>query len=542
VRVGHELLQRGVGDVRDRDPRREPGVPERFRGPHVPDPGHELLALERLRQRQGGSPAQARDHLPELRRVVEDVRTEPPGDVVAQLQERAVPLHGLEFPPPQYEPGPAAQRRSARLNPPAPLHPQVAAEGHSALEAQQEVLADRIDTLEPASVEARGEVQGGGARVGRLDLDPLADERLEPAGGAMDAVSLGHVPGAGYAGHWFPGRRAARNQSVTAATHWLDAIGQIFHGIPDLAQPDEVQASLRRILDDPSLELFWWDWERGRYVDVQGEDAVEHLPERVVTLIEYETRKVGAIAHDARLLEQPEFLESFVPTMRIAMDRDRLHRDLVRKIAELKASRARIVKVADDERRRLERNLHDGAQQRLTVVLLALRRLEQSVEEHPELAPIVATARQELQDALEDLRELARGLHPPRLAQHGLAAAVRAASLRSSIPIALDLRLEDELPDEIGVAAYYVCAEAVANTVKHAQATKVELSIVQEHGSLTVDVADDGVGGACVDCDPSSTGLGGLIDRVEALDGTIEVVSPQGGGTRLIAVFPLARP
>jgi signal transduction histidine kinase len=327
---------------------------------------------------------------------------------------------------------------------------------------------------------------------------------------------------------------------MTTAPSWLDAIGQIFHRIPDLAQPEEVQSSLREILEDPTLEIFWWDWERERYVDVHGEEALEEISGRVVTLVDYETRKVGAIAHDARLLDRPEFLESFVPTMRIAMERDRLHRDLVKKIDELKASRARLVRVADEERRRLERNLHDGAQQRLTVVLLALRRLEQRVDDDRELAAIVTSTRQELQEAIGELRELARGLHPPRLAQYGLAAAVRAAAVRSSIPIELDLQFDEELPHEIAVGAYYVCAEAVANTVKHAQANKVWIRIVQENGSLTVDVRDDGIGGACVDCTPESTGLGGLVDRVEALAGTVEVVSPEGEGTRLVAVFPLA--
>jgi signal transduction histidine kinase len=325
---------------------------------------------------------------------------------------------------------------------------------------------------------------------------------------------------------------------MKAALSWYDTIGQIFRLIPDLAEPPEVQASLREILDDPTLEIFWWDWEREFYVDVHGQQAVAEGEGKVVTLVDYETRKVGAIAHDVRLLEQPEFLESFVPTMRIAMERDRLHRDLVRKIDELKASRARLVKVADEERRRLERNLHDGAQQRLTVVLLALRRLEQRVGEDDELAPIVGAARQELQDAITELRELARGLHPPRLAQYGLAAAVRAASLRSSIPIDLDLRFGEDVPHEVAVNAYYVCAEAVTNTVKHAQAAKVWISIVQDGGSLTVDVRDDGVGGASLDT-PDSTGLRGLIDRVEALDGAVEVVSPPGEGTRLVAVFPL---
>jgi signal transduction histidine kinase len=322
-------------------------------------------------------------------------------------------------------------------------------------------------------------------------------------------------------------------------TQWLDTIGKIFHNIPDLAAPEEVERALREILDDPTLEIFWWDWERERYLDARGEPVAGWVAGQVVTLVDYETRKIGAIAHDPRLLERPEFLRSFVPTLRIAMERDRLHRDLVRKIDELKASRARLVKIADGERRRLERNLHDGAQQRLTAVLLALRRLEQRVAEDAELATIVTPARQELQDAITDLRELARGLHPPRLTQYGLAAAVRAASLRSSIPVELDLDLDDDLPHEIAVNAYYVCAEAVTNTVKHAQATKVSISIVKQASALTVDVRDDGIGGASINGDPDSTGLKGLVDRVEALDGTVEVISPAGEGTRLVAVFPL---
>ena len=327
---------------------------------------------------------------------------------------------------------------------------------------------------------------------------------------------------------------------MTTAPTWLETIGQIFRLIPDLAEPDEVQRSLREILDDPTLEIYWWDRERELYVDVDDQVAFPESSGRTVTPIEYESRKVGAIAHDPRLLERAEFLDSFVPTMRIAMERDRLHRDLVAKIDELRASRARLVKVADAERRRLERNLHDGAQQHLTIVLLALRRLEQRVARDDELAPIVTSAREELQDAIEDLRELARGLHPPRLAQYGLAAAVRAASLRSPIPVELELRFDQDLPSEIAVGAYYVCAEAVTNTVKHAQATKVWISIVQDARSLAVDVRDDGVGGACIECDGDTTGLGGLRDRVEALDGVVELDSPSGGGTRLVAVFPLA--
>ncbi|MGH3133465.1 MAG: sensor histidine kinase [Gaiellaceae bacterium] len=329
---------------------------------------------------------------------------------------------------------------------------------------------------------------------------------------------------------------------MTEAPSWLDAGGKIFHVIPDLATPAQVEDSLRVILGDPTLELFWWDWEGERYVDVHGQPALGGGEGRVVTFVEYESRKVGAIAHDARLTDRPEFRELFVPTIRIAMERDRLHRDLVRKLDELQASRARLVKVADDERRRLERNLHDGAQQRLTVVLLGLRRLEQRLEEEPELAGLAASTRQELEGAIADLRELARGLHPARLAQHGLAAAVRAAVARTSIPIELDLRLERDLPPAVEAAAYYVCAEAVTNTVKHAEASKVALAIMQANGSLTVDVRDDGVGGACIDCEGDATGLGGLKDRVEALGGTLDLDSPAGQGTRLVAVLPIDTP
>jgi signal transduction histidine kinase len=323
---------------------------------------------------------------------------------------------------------------------------------------------------------------------------------------------------------------------------WADAVGQIFSVIPDLATPEQVQDGLRGILEDPTLELFWWDWEAECYMDVRDErsDVGAEPQGRAVTYVEYETRKVGAVVHDPRLLDQPDFLGWFVPHMRIAMERDRLHRDLSGKLEELKASRLRMVTAGDEERRRLERNLHDGAQQRLTVALLGLRRLERLVEGSDELARLAGTARQELEGAIEDLRELARGLHPPLLARRGLAAAIRSASARSSIPIELDLRLPNELPPAVEAAAYYVCAEAVTNTIKHAQASKVRIGIVHTNGTLEVDVRDDGIGGACIDCNPDSTGLGGLVDRVEALDGTIVVVSPEGEGTRLVATFPVS--
>ena len=328
---------------------------------------------------------------------------------------------------------------------------------------------------------------------------------------------------------------------MTEGPAWLSAIGQIFHVIPDLATPEQVQSSLREILDDPELELFWWSRDELCYVDVHEarRDSLADRPTQIVTLVEYDTRKVGAIAHEARLLDRPEFLESFVPTMRIAMERDRLHRDLLHTIEQLQASRLRMVTAGDAERRRLERNLHDGAQQRMTVALLAVRRLEQRVADDGEAARLALSAREALEAAIAELRELARGLHPPLLARRGLAAAVRAGAAQSSIPIELDLDVGDDLPPAVEAAAYYVCSEAVTNTVKHARASRAWLTIRNAEGELAVEVRDDGIGGARSDRDLDATGLTGLADRVEALGGTLELESPPGEGTRLVARFPL---
>jgi signal transduction histidine kinase len=328
---------------------------------------------------------------------------------------------------------------------------------------------------------------------------------------------------------------------VNGTGTWLDTIGRIFSLIPDLATPREVQTALREILDDPGLHLYWWDWERRRYVDVRGLVAEPApVPGAMVTPIEYPTRKIGAMLHRRRLLEAPEFLGSFVPMIRIAMERDRLHRDLVVKLEQLQASRLRIVRAGDEQRRRLERNLHDGAQQRLTASLFPLRALRQKAAGDEELVALVDGALTELEGAIADLRELARGLHPPLLQREGLAAALQAGANRSTVPVELDLRLPERLPPELEAAAYYICAEAATNTIKHASASQVWLSAIHDNGTLTVIVRDDGVGGACVECgEDQATGLGGLKDRVEALGGVLEVDSPEGEGTLLTATFPL---
>ena len=202
---------------------------------------------------------------------------------------------------------------------------------------------------------------------------------------------------------------------------------------------------------------------------------------------------------------------------------------------ELRASRARIVTAADEARRQLERNLHDGAQQRLVALSLSLRLAQSKVVADPAAAEAVLEgAREELAAALDDLRELARGIHPAVLTDRGLTAAIETLAARSPVPVEVEAP-EEELPDAVEAAAYYVVAEALANVIKYASATVVKVRVSCKDGHVEVEVCDDGVGGA----DPSEgSGLSGLADRVEALGGSLEVRSPPGAGTCVAAVIP----
>jgi signal transduction histidine kinase len=196
------------------------------------------------------------------------------------------------------------------------------------------------------------------------------------------------------------------------------------------------------------------------------------------------------------------------------------------------------VAAGDEARRRLERNLHDGAQQRLVALSIALRLAQAKVDSDPATArELLDEAGEELAHALDELRELARGIHPAVLTDRGLRAALEGMASRT--PLEVDLSVpEERLPEPIEAAAYYVVAEAVTNVVKHAEASAVDVRVTAVNGSVVVAVADDGVGAA----DPESgSGLRGLADRLSALDGTLRVESPASGGTRVVAEIPLAR-
>jgi signal transduction histidine kinase len=205
--------------------------------------------------------------------------------------------------------------------------------------------------------------------------------------------------------------------------------------------------------------------------------------------------------------------------------------------SELAASRRRIVAASDDARRRIERDLHDGTQQRLVSLRLAVRAAQSNLpSDLSDLRSELSRIATGLAGAVEELQELSRGIHPAILAQGGLAPALRTLARRSAIPVALDLRMDRRLPAPIEVAAYYVMSEALANAAKHAQASRIDISVTPRDGRLMLSIRDDGIGGA----DRSrGSGLVGLTDRVEALGGSISIESPPGAGTRITAELPL---
>jgi signal transduction histidine kinase len=214
----------------------------------------------------------------------------------------------------------------------------------------------------------------------------------------------------------------------------------------------------------------------------------------------------------------------------------RLNDELRARVEELAASRARIVAAGDVERRRLERNLHDGAQQRLVALSFSLRLARTKLDDDPAAAhALLGSAGEELALALQELRELARGLHPALLTDRGLRAAVDALAARSPLPVELEALPDERLPGPVEAAAYYLIAEALTNVAKYAQATAVRVRVAAGEDEVLVEVSDDGVGGA----DPEAgSGLRGLADRVEALGGSLAIVSAAGAGTTLRAVIP----
>jgi len=206
--------------------------------------------------------------------------------------------------------------------------------------------------------------------------------------------------------------------------------------------------------------------------------------------------------------------------------------------ADLTASRARVVRAGDEQRRRLERNLHDGAQQRLVSVALMLRLARAKLADGSEAAAkLLDDASRELDTGLAELREIARGLHPAVLSDHGLLRALEALTARLPVPVDIDVALDERPPRDAEATAYYIAAEALTNVARHAEATGARVTVRRERSALRIEIADDGKGGADA---ASGTGLLGLRDRAEAVGGTLGIASPPGAGTVIVASLPLA--
>ena len=302
--------------------------------------------------------------------------------------------------------------------------------------------------------------------------------------------------------------------------------------------PGTVRDALARALGDPSLELALWLPERRMYVDAEGREVV--LPERgrgrAVTTIGATEAPVAALVHDPILLERRGLLAAVGAAARLALENERLQAELRAHLVELRATQARIVTAGDEERRRLERDLHDGVQQRLLSIGLSLQLVRAEVGASATGAvDLVREAEAELGSALDELRELAQGIHPAVLTEHGLGPALRTLATRSPVPVEIRRVPRERLPAPVEAAAYFVVSEALANAGKHAGASAVTIDVRCDEGSLVVDVEDDGRGGA--QPRPGS-GLTGLADRVHALSGELAIESEPGRGTHLSARVP----
>jgi signal transduction histidine kinase len=301
----------------------------------------------------------------------------------------------------------------------------------------------------------------------------------------------------------------------------------------------ELERALRQALGDPDVRLLAAT-PNGGWITTTGEPA--SLPTgddgRAATIIESAGVVTGAVIHDDTLLDDRDVLRTVAAVVRLAADNERLQDDLRAQLEEVRASRARIVEAGDTERRRVERDLHDGAQQRLVALAVSLRtirtRLGAGVSD--EVAAELDAAAGEVRAAIAELRELARGLDPAILREAGLGPAVQSLADRSPVPVTVELRLDGRMPRPVETAAYFVASEALANVAKHARASAVTVRARRDGDALRLEVEDDGVGGADLD----GNGLRGLVDRVAALGGTFTVSAPTDGGTAIAVTIPCA--
>jgi signal transduction histidine kinase len=322
---------------------------------------------------------------------------------------------------------------------------------------------------------------------------------------------------------------------LTADLFWGDwSRGLLASLVVDLGEPTaatSLRDRLARVLGDPTLIVGYWVPDQARYVDESGQPVTlpnANTDRAVRQLQDDDGRPLGVLIHDPASLEEPDLVADIAAATRLAVTNARLQAEIRGRVRQVEISRRHLVEAADEQRRQLERQLRGGAEQRLAQVAELLGGS----------APELAELKMGLDAARTELRDLARGIHPATLTNDGLRAAILEVVDRSPIPVEI-IAPAQRWPPAIEAAAYFVCAEALANTAKHAHASNAQLRITADAARLHIEIADDGVGGATTG---HGSGLRGLGDRIAALGGQLKVESPVGEGTRLAAQLPLRQP
>ena len=305
----------------------------------------------------------------------------------------------------------------------------------------------------------------------------------------------------------------------------LGRVADLASELSDLLTPDELDAAVQQALGDPSARVAFGD--PTRMVDPHG-SPIEH-DGQVATPVRAGTRDIGFLVHDPAVPD--DLVDAVRSTAALAIENERLRAELRIRLQEVEASRQRIAQATIEERRRIERNLHDGVQQRLLALGASVGRARSGAEGAQ--AEALTGIADELRVSIEELREFARGVHPAILTDRGLGPAIAALAERSPVPVSHD-GPADRCPTEIEAATFYVISEAVANAIRHADAEAISVRLWHEDSQLRFEVTDDGIGGA----NSAGTGIQGIIDRVEALGGELSVTSRQQAGTTVEGWLP----
>lgn len=318
-------------------------------------------------------------------------------------------------------------------------------------------------------------------------------------------------------------------------------VGRFAADLAGPAPPGRVREVLATMLHDPDLELFYWASSSATYVDLHGNPVKpEGVADRATTVIDSEAGPLALLVVDPAVLAEPGLVRAAGAIAQLALENERLQAEVRSQLVQLRSASARLVQAGQEARRKIERDLHDGAQQRLLALSMTLGRARDLLgpKGDPGMRDSLDQAHADLHQAIAELRELARGIHPVLLSQEGLASALRALAERAPLPVQVAAPAE-RFGEGVESTAYFVVSEAITNAARHSRGGLVRVLVRRDAGDLVVEVSDDGIGSAS-ESPKLGTGLAGMRDRVTALGGVMTVVSPPGQGTRIVVRLPCA--